>query len=606
MNKSSASILIDVYHNSPTAESLCTAISYVFKCRCVSISWHLTENIWYTPIISVNNSVVEKDIYNHGKPKSKDMTAYEFKDSLFYIDNDKKTELSEMYMFIFEVYLYKLRTEDICQRQKKKREIMLSNICHSIRTPLNGILHMTNELVKEGMDKDTLLYLKNSSITLANNIFDIIDITQLDLGKLILNKEVFNVKQMVNEIVTIINSIRRRNKDVLFGYYVDDMVPEYAYSDSKRIKQIVINLIDNAFKYTQKGEVNMYVYADLANVDDGSIESNQYEIIFSISDTGKGIPSEQQKYLFDPLDMVRCKQHGMGLRVSYLLAKKLEGELLLKISKPGKGSCFEFRITVYEEEQPHIDRRTLKLLKGKKMLLIDKSDDKIQIYRFLTNCGVDCINASTYHEVAMLHVGKSFDLIICSTNLNDSDNDSVIDRLRYKFPDIPFMGILTTNQCNRKQFCDTITLPIEEITFKIKLMDIFDNNNNIKKKINILIVEDEKINRIILEKLLRNAEYNHIETACDGEVAINMIKNNMGFYDVLLLDIRMPILSGFEVAEKVAELYQHNNLPIMIGVTAQMILDHEPRDYLNQFVYKPVDIKELDKKILQNIKKRDL
>jgi two-component system sensor histidine kinase/response regulator len=628
--------LVDVYHNSQDPSSLTLTVAHDFSSNFVMVSWYIIDDTWYIPLIydkhitgvDSNNSngwyLNEKPNIHNIPVRHTNLTnlqTLEFNNTIIQINTKKK--IPKKYLFIIEVFMKALAADDIAKRDKYRQQILISNICHSIRTPLNGILHMTNMLMatdritrrstlKTGqnpplppsssmtkLNNEHLSHLNQSTVSLANNIFDIIDITQLSINKLKINKDVFNVRELIHQVIAVAKSLTK-NKNVDLEYHVEPIVPDYAFSDMKRLKQILINLLSNAFHNTKKGEVTLYVNAnlvylneedDVSIVDDSSI--NQYNLSFVVRDTGAGINSKMAEMLFKPPEvMLNSKQYGIGLRVSYLLAKRLGGDLNLSHTSD-KGSSFVFNLIMYEEEQPRFDSNTLKSLKGKRILLLDDSSDKVNLCKLFDDYGMIYTVSSSYEEILVLHLEKKFDLVVCQTNLKDKDGLVIAEQLVDNY-DTLLMAIADDNvPLPHGLFHARLALPSESFTVKSKLMSIFNTKYDAVDSVTkLLVVEDEPVNRIIIEKLLRSVGYTCIDLASNGKDALDMVNDNK--YDVLLVDIRMPIMSGFELAQEVSKLAVQ---PKMVGVTAQMIMKDDPNHLFDDFVHKPIDIEELNKKI---------
>lgn len=627
MSEKQSRQLQNIYSNSCDAASLCQAIAHDLNSNFVLIAWYMKELTWYIPCIYIDSHLHSTGWYLDEKP-SFDNIPIEYTSNLkpthLYQTTNKMilfasetSQIHTSYAFTIKVFLDMLYVLDINQRQLYHKELLLSNICHSIRTPLNGILHMTNMLMNDinntnSLNQEHLRYLNQSSLSLANNIFDIIDVTQLDIGKLQINKSICNIREIISQVVSIARTMNKAT-DVKIDHYIDPIVPSFAYTDPKRLKQILINLFDNALKYTQKGEVTLFATASLIFLDhekcdtidqkinDPDSHHDQYQVTFSIQDTGIGISNEQQKILFKPPEIIQnSKQYGISLRVSYLLAQKLGGSLYLKHSSKHKGSCFELSLVVYDEEPPEYNSKTLKLLKDKTVLLLDDSNDKITICQVLDQVRMIYHNASSYEEILILHINKDYDLVICNMNIKKENSIEICNKLRKAWHNKKTKYLALTDDpvsIPKNIFDELVTLPVEAYSFKTKLIELFNQTPEISpttstKNTYILVVDDERINRIITEKLLRSRGYSHVDLACSGEEAISMIKARPNYYTVVLTDIRMPNMNGFELASHIKKLCS-NTQPKILGVTAQMLMDDEPTELFDEFLYKPVDLNEL-------------
>lgn len=610
---------INAYKNEPTCENLIKLLVHEYGCDLVILSWYVGHGYWY--ISSIYDSKMGEKINDNQRqgwylldvPTDKNIpikhshiaTAHAIKsrDVLALLGlTTTKIDTTDEKEFIISAFLDKLALDDLLHRQKFRQELMLSNISHSIRTPLNGILHMTKTIVESQSQpsqnaKEAIQYLNQSTVALATNIFDIIDMTKLELGKLTLNKEVFNIRDLMHSTMELARTLNK-SKSIILDSYVDSSVPEYIYSDPKRVKQILINLLENALQHTQKGEIFMHLSATVVNLSledsdrgDSLVESSvvavdyQYAITFSVKDTGPGIDPKCRGNLFKPMELLtNSKQQGLSLRISYLLAKALNGSLQLVNSQPGFGSCFEFTLIACEEEPPEKHSRTLKNLKDKQVLLIDETNNRVEMCKVFEKYHMKYTIASTFEEVSILHKEKKFNLIV----LQIQD----IDPLKYTnlFPKTPVLII----EDRISRTCDySIGTDYDEQSFKTKLVELFNGScRQDNQELRILIVEDEQINRIVIEKLLRQMGYIAITIASNGEEALNIYKRNPSNFDVLLIDIRMPLMSGFELSDAVNKI---NPNARMIGVTAQMVLEEEIKPWFKDFIYKPIDTKELQK-----------
>lgn len=658
--------LIDVYKNAPSVENLYKILIYELDCDFVMISWAVSKQYWY--IAYIYDSGMEKQIpdtgwYLNSEPDETNIpikhsklcnvlsikstlgkiiyakiTTHErtvsprsIKGSTPIVELESVTRVDSLpphtfiidptYRFIVEAFLDKIAYNDMIKRQKRMQEAMLSNISHSIRTPLNGILHMCNSIresastsgaeFNSGKVSEQLEYLNQSAVTLATNIFDIIDLTKLELGKLSLNKEVFNVREMITTVMSLANSLNK-NKNVTLDYYVAPSVPDYIYSDRKRIKQILINLLENSLLYTTTGEISLLVDSTIINLSEedsgreNSIVENshgmydtaiQHSISFIVKDTGSGMDEQTKSILFKPSEITTdTKQHGISLKISNMLSSLLNGKLSLVHSEPGKGSCFEFNIVACEEEMPERQTRTLNALKGKTVLLIDATSERIELCKVLEKYNMKYTISSTYEEAIILHSAKSFDMVI----IHDDELEAYKDIKTHINVGI-LLGIGDVSKPTKlTMFTDVMSVPSNSEQYKVKILELFNSSSdhkNIFDKCKILVVEDEQINRIVIEKILRQLGYKKIYLAVNGHDALKQY--DFVNPDIMLIDIRMPLMNGFELAEHVHHMciLRNTEEPKMLGVTAQVVLEDDIKPWFKDFVYKPIDIFELDKKI---------
>ncbi len=624
--------IVGTYRNELTVDNLMKLIIHDYDSDFIVISWYIT-GFWYVAAVYDKNIKAKVDVTGWYLNEEPSIDNLPFVHSI--IDRNKiatiQTKLSKIIylvgtpinfdrvptpisnpvesirLFMLETIVDRLALTDTIKRQKYRQELMLSNISHSIRTPLNGILHMTNAIAStSGIPANAiepLKYLNQSSVALATNIFDIIDMTKLELSKLVLNKEVFNLHDLIKSIMDLAASLNKSNF-IELDYYIDGSVPEYIYSDPKRIKQILINILENSLQHTTNGSVFLHVIStivDLASEDSTQDHSFvelpgslQHSIIFSVRDTGPGIDEQTKNNLFKPSELlINAKQSGTSLRVSYMLASLLGGNLKLAFSELNKGTCFEFNLISYEEEPPVIVSTTLKQLRDKSILLVDTTNDRLMLCQVFEKYKMRYTIATSYEEVFVLHSMKKFDLIIIKYT---TINELLIKSIKSKLDSI-YLSIGEPT----KDFDYSMNELVDILSIKNKLLEIFSSRKPLltSNQIRILVVEDEQINRIVIEKVLRQLGYKYITLASNGDQALKLYSTDPENYTILLIDIRMPLMTGFELADKIHDI---NPSAKMIGVTAQVVIEDDIKPWFKDFIYKPIDFKELDKKIKELVK----
>jgi CheY-like chemotaxis protein/two-component sensor histidine kinase len=502
-------------------------------------------------------------------------------------------------MFDMDVFLYKLSNEDNVKRAALKQRILLNNISHSIKTPLNGILHMTN-LLSSQPNEEYLQHLNHSVATLANNIFDIIDMAQLENGDILITKDLFTIHTLVSSVMAIIGGMRQPNSKISIKYHIEQTVPEYIYSDQRRIKQILINLLENAVQHTIAGSISLYVSAELADISNENMvhsittQSTHYNIVFTISDTGTGITPEIQENLFKPVEIVESKQtNQLGLRVSSLLAHQLNGDVRLiqnKYISPNTGCIFELSIIVSEGPVPIYDSNSLRLLKGRRTLVITLVE-KIALCQVLESYGVIYIISDTYQEAIILHGNKQFDLIILQTDLVSI---SELENIKNTFK-CPIVGIISDEfESVSSLFIDILTIPIDVMLYRRKLLEIFNTHHD-HDAYNILIAGENYVDKLILDKLLRTLLYKNIYLANNYRDIAKIVSKKT--FDVIILDLPLSICTEVvnKIVDTTSDTSQNLAVPKIIAVTTS---PNPPQiQYITNFIDKPINIAELEQKI---------
>jgi signal transduction histidine kinase len=334
--------LVELFRTDQTPNSLQLFLYNTLQINHILITWKIREKIRYTQLLSDGKfttiTLIDNDlqiIINTLKLDVKQYHQLIINDySLFYSSN-QPIILDDTYLFVLEAYIHSIVLKDVSNEFKTRQELLLNNMTNTVKIPLSKILYSA---------KDQAIDIKQSTLALATSIFDIIDLAKLELGVLKVSSDLVNTRDLCTEVISISQSILK-SPHVQIDSYIDPGVPEYISTDAKRVKQILIGLLENSIQHTQVGEITMSVHAILCNTseEDKSHTINsaiQHHITFTIHDTGAGMSEDIKKTLFasDKLS------GGISLRISYLVAKELGGNLTLVSSEIGYGSTFQLQL----------------------------------------------------------------------------------------------------------------------------------------------------------------------------------------------------------------------------------------------------------------------
>lgn len=490
------------------------------------------------------------------------------------------------------------------------KDFFLSRLSDQIRTPLNGIIGYSQLLAQTRLDKTQQNYINSvnaCSLQLISLINDILDLSKLSSGKAVIRNECFSISEITDEVSLTMDSIIKEKRQKLY-FVIDKNTPEYIVSDKQKISQILINLISNANKFSP---VNTRI---IVNVNS---QKNNF-LKFTVDDNGIGISEEDISKLFTPFlqleESLVKNGSGIGLVICKKLVELLGGEISVQSVK-GSGSIFSFTIHFepYEQFKKIVEKNST-ILKDKIVLIIDSdTDTRINISEILFESGIKPISLSSSIEGYKIIESKRYDLscVLLSIYMPDISAVKFLKQIKEISGDLPVIALSPVNErfdytnfdkvihkpVNRVKLIDTIYKLInkDDIT-PFQLNDVKPALKLEKKEVSILIAEDNSSNLNMLLKMLDTMGYKNIDTATDGDQAISKLSTNT--YDILLLDLKIPIKDGFQIAEYIQNSGKHIN----IAVLSSSVLDSD-RDKckvlgIKYFLLKPFGITNL--KIMMN------
>lgn len=573
----------NIYKNSPNIKSLCLLLHDKLKTNIVIPCWSINDITWFIPAIYLddyqdNNGTgwyLNKKPDEHNLPYHVHFTTYnvvEFSPNVLMLYNSTNT-LDKIQHFIIDVFMEKIIFNDKLNRNKARQKILFSNICHGIRTPLNTLLHASNNVLQDNPNDENTQLINQSSIELANNVFDVIDMAYLQIGYLAIENTLFDIGDLLEQVIQICH-LKNKQLDITFDYFVQPIVPKFIYSDKKRLKQILINLIQYSVEHTSDKHIIIICDAIAVNLneelDTCDNTDDKYELTINIQYTGDKIPNV--KNLFHPPEI---NEENTTLHLSYLLAKKLSGYIT---AQSNTNTSLNLVVIVREDEPEEKQTMTMKQIQRKNILIVSYENPQ-KITDLLTDYSVNYKYVSSVEEIDILYSEEKFDKVIMHCSYN------------HKFDDVVLFANNINEIMERQQ--DVICLDQD---FRHVLFQALSETRN--RNISILIVEDEEINRLILEKLLNQLKYNNVTLVSDGQEALNLLHKKT--YTIVITDIRMSLMNGFDLASAIHK--QIKPMPKIIGITAQMILETDPSHLFDAFVYKPIDKQILHNSIKQVIR----
>lgn len=489
----------------------------------------------------------------------------------------------------------------------------LANMSHEIRTPLNGIIGFTDLVLKTNLSDTQQQYLSivnQSANSLLGIINDILDFSKIEAGKLELDIEKCDLYELSGQATDIIAyQVQKKGLEMLLN-----MVPElpgYIWADSIRLKQILINLLGNAIKFTEQGEIELKI-----EIRDQFAEETLMR--FSVRDTGIGIKPDKQEKIFDAFsqeDASTTKKYGgtgLGLSISNKLLS-LMGSKLQLYSTPGEGSVFFFDILVRSEYDDSKHWGNIDLVK--KVLIVDDNDqNRCILNQMLLVEGIQTYQAKSGAEaLELLASGEKYDLILMDYHMPCMDGLETIVKIR-ESADISVKEQTVVLLCSSSED-ENVSRACEELQVNhrlvkpVKVAEVFNVLANLRVKmspyiaaghdisaleitadyITILIAEDNPVNMLLAKTIIKRAAGNAvIQEAVDGLEVVRYCTEKMP--DLILMDVQMPGMNGYEATAAIRKMEQNGHVPI-IALTAGTVKDEREKCLaagMDDFVIKPV------------------
>ncbi|HFE47023.1 MAG TPA: response regulator, partial [Nannocystis exedens] len=493
----------------------------------------------------------------------------------------------------------------------------LANMSHEIRTPMTtiiGMIDLLSDTVLSHEQRDFVDILRSSSSWLLTIVNDILDFSKIEAGKLQLETDAINVEDFVEEILCLVAASKLEERPLNLSLEYAAGTPQMLFTDATRLRQILLNLLGNAVKFTPRGDIVVRVSAQANEpTADGR---PQRTFLFSVEDTGIGVPSDRIDRLFQSFSQVdtsttrRYGGTGLGLAISRRLTEMLGGKMWVE-SEEGRGSTFSFTIVGAIGEFPEKPTRKPDLLRDKRVLIVDRSGPQ---RRYLTAqlqaLGMCAVAVKSSAEgLASLYSDAPFAVALIDTLHSKGDETKLIQALDRAATSLVLLSPINTQRATQLDAeAEVLVKPIRRDHLREALMHAcgarrrvprpdpaittspFDPELATRNPLFILVAEDNATNHSLILRALERFGY-RADSAFTGIEAVELSKRHS--YDVILMDVQMPELDGIQATAEIRKLAITQ--PRIIAITANaMTIDKEAclAAGMDDFVSKPLQMSE--------------
>jgi PAS domain S-box-containing protein len=637
---------------------------YINKAWCDITGYSIEESLEkpFGSFIFPNDFYMYEDCYSKLAKKEKDYCRYQIRlrsrdnqfiwaDVFSRLLYEEKGKIIGLYGIISDITERKkaedelIKLKETAEEAARAKSEFLAVMSHEIRTPMNGVLGMTGLLLETGLTPEQREYVETIRIsgdTLLTLINDILDFSKIESGKMDLEEAPFEIKECIEEAFELLASEAvKKRLDLL--HLIDQDVPDFIVGDVTRLRQILVNLINNAIKFTDYGEV-------LVSVKKVAMDDDIVELQFMVKDSGIGIPQEKLNYIFHSFTQVDSSTTrkyggtGLGLAICKRLVELMGGNISVE-SKEKLGSTFYFTIKtkISKVNPPKVFlKSSMPALKNKRVLIVDDNETNLHILTIqCKNWGM--IPRSTRNSKEAINwiiKDEPFDIAILDMLMPDMDGMELTKEIR-KYKDKNSLPIIILSSAGAQEMTKEeineylnalVSKPVRQAQLHKMLISILapfahaeekrtgsvatkmdmqpkpdKKNLSVEIPLKILVAEDNIINQKLIVKILAQLGYQS-DVVSNGIEAIDELKRVR--YDLVFMDVQMPEMDGIEATKYIVQNWNADERPFIIAMTANVMQGDKEKCLnagMDDYLSKPVvidDVQSIIKKWSENLREK--